>query len=107
MDLKVGDVQRSLYGMVKDFYGRIPEEFRATVQLLSAGDDPFLPSEVLTRVKRLSVRNAALVLEFTRHGGHVGFVGGKVPWKPFYYAEHRVFRFFDDAMERRDHTSYD
>lgn len=95
-----------------DYYSRSSsigflENIRVPTLLLSAGDDPFLPSEVLTRVKRLSVRNAALVLEFTRHGGHVGFVGGKVPWKPFYYAEHRVFRFFDDAMERRDHTSYD
>lgn len=33
VDLKVLDVQRSLYGMVRDFYLHIPEEFRATIQL--------------------------------------------------------------------------
>lgn len=33
VDLKDADVQKSLYGMVRDFYLHIPEEFRATVQL--------------------------------------------------------------------------
>ncbi len=33
VDLKDADVQRSLYGMVRDFYTHVPEEFRATVQL--------------------------------------------------------------------------
>jgi len=33
VDLKQPEVQRSLYGMVRDFYLHIPEEFRATVQL--------------------------------------------------------------------------
>lgn len=33
VDLKQADVQRSLYGMVRDFYLHIPEEFRATIQL--------------------------------------------------------------------------
>jgi hypothetical protein len=42
VDLKLPDVQRSLYGMVREFYLHVPEEFRATVQLpasrLSPGD---------------------------------------------------------------------
>lgn len=33
VDLKQPEVQRSLYGMVRDFYLHIPEEFRATIQL--------------------------------------------------------------------------
>jgi hypothetical protein len=33
VDLTLPDVQRDLYGMVRDFYLHIPEEFRATVQL--------------------------------------------------------------------------
>ena len=36
VDLKNADVQRSLYGMVRDFYLHVPEEFRATVQLPAA-----------------------------------------------------------------------
>lgn len=95
-----------------DYYSRSSsigflERIRVPTLLLSAIDDPFLPSEVLARVRRLATRNPALTLEFSAHGGHVGFVAGKVPWKPFYYAEHRVFRFFDRAMERRDLTGYD
>jgi hypothetical protein len=33
VNLKDPDVQKSLYGMVRDFYLHVPEEFRATVQL--------------------------------------------------------------------------
>jgi hypothetical protein len=33
VDLKQAEVQRGLYGMIRDFYLRIPEEFRATIQL--------------------------------------------------------------------------
>ena len=33
VSLKDADVQKSLYGMVRDFYTHVPEEFRATVQL--------------------------------------------------------------------------
>lgn len=42
VDLKSQDAQRSLYGMIRDFYLHVPEEFRATVQLpaprVSPGD---------------------------------------------------------------------
>lgn len=33
VDLKDADVQRSLYGMIRDFYSHVPEEFRASIQL--------------------------------------------------------------------------
>lgn len=36
VSLKDSDVQKSLYGMVRDFYLHVPEEFRATVQLPEA-----------------------------------------------------------------------
>lgn len=36
VNLKDADVQKSLYGMIKDFYAHIPEEFRATIQLPAA-----------------------------------------------------------------------
>ena len=37
---------------------------------------------------------------FTEHGGHVGFVGGHVPWKARYYAEWRACEFLAAALER-------
>lgn len=72
---------------------------RVRTLLLSAVDDPFLPAEVLSRVQQVAAQNPALTVEFHRAGGHVGFVAGGRPWRPFYYAEWRVARFFDAVME--------
>ncbi|HEY0777813.1 MAG TPA: hypothetical protein VGD56_07580 [Gemmatirosa sp.] len=69
------------------FLGRI----RVPTLLLSAVDDPFLPAEVLEEVRRVAEVNGCLTVEFHARGGHVGFVGGRVPWRPDYYAERRTF----------------
>lgn len=61
--------------------------------LLSARDDPFLPAEVLDEVAEIARTNPALQMEFVARGGHVGFVGGRWPWRPTYYAEPRVAEF--------------
>ena len=75
--------------------------------LLSATDDPFLPPAVLDRVRDAAARNPRLTLEITARGGHVGFVEGPVPWRARYYAESRMFRFFDAVMERGSGRDYD
>jgi hypothetical protein len=69
------------------------DRIRIPTFLLSATDDPFLPRTVLDRVRAIAATNSSLSLEFTAHGGHVGFVAGAVPWRPFYYAEWRVCQF--------------
>jgi predicted alpha/beta-fold hydrolase len=53
--------------------------------LISAEDDPFLPVEVLERVRA----NASPMLDVrvTKAGGHTGFVSGSAPWKCVYWAE--------------------
>lgn len=66
--------------------------------LLSAIDDPFLPAVVLDEVRDIAGGNPALTLEFTRHGGHVGFVSGPWPWQPFYYAEWRACEFLSATL---------
>jgi predicted alpha/beta-fold hydrolase len=66
--------------------------------LLSAIDDPFLPSSVLDEVRTIAGRNPHLTLDFPAHGGHVGFVAGRLPWRPFYYAEWRVCEFLASAL---------
>jgi uncharacterized protein len=68
--------------------------------LLSAIDDPFLPSVVLNEVRAVAAANAKLTLEFTPHGGHVGFVGGRWPWRPLYYAEWRACEFLASVVAR-------
>jgi predicted alpha/beta-fold hydrolase len=76
------------------FIGRIT----VPTMLLSAIDDPFLPPEVLDDVRAVAAGNPRLTLEFTDHGGHVGFIGGTVPWRPFYYAEWRVCEFLQQFV---------
>ena len=66
--------------------------------MLSAFDDPFLPAEVLEDVACIAATNPFLETEFPRAGGHVGFVSGANPWRPFYYAEWRVAEFLDRAL---------
>jgi hypothetical protein len=74
---------------------------RVPTLLLSAVDDPFLPSEVLDEVRAVARDNPTLHVEFTPHGGHVGFVGGRAPWRAEYYVERRVFEFLDSASSSR------
>lgn len=64
---------------------------RITVPTLlhSAVDDPFLPAAILDRVREVARRTPALTVDFTPHGGHVGWVAGP-PWAPIYWMEHRV-----------------
>lgn len=62
---------------------------RRQTLLFNAEDDPFLPSHILNRVRKLSIDNDFLRLEFTKHGGHVGWIEGS-PWAPRYYMEEKV-----------------
>ncbi|MFL5489738.1 MAG: hydrolase [Gemmatimonadaceae bacterium] len=71
---------------------------RLNTLLLSAIDDPMLPREVLDEVREVACRNPALRIEFVERGGHAGFISGSWPWRPFYYAEHRVGDFFAEAF---------
>lgn len=73
--------------------------------LLSAIDDPFLPAAVLDEVRDIAQTNTCLDLEFTEHGGHVGFIGGRVPWRPFYYAEWRACEYLSDALAKREESA--
>ena len=78
-----------------DYYGRSSAihylaGVRVPTLLLSAADDPFLPAAVLDEVRRGAADNPCLTVEFHPHGGHVGFIGGRDPRRPDYYAERRT-----------------
>lgn len=86
-----------------DYYDRSSSlgylsRIRLPTLLLSARDDPFLPVHVLDDVARIAAANPALHLEITDRGGHVGFVGGTVPWRPRYYAEWRITDWFASLL---------
>lgn len=57
--------------------------------LFSAIDDPFLPASVLDSVRAHARSNPLLTPEFTRSGGHVGWIAGS-PLAPHYYMEDYV-----------------
>jgi predicted alpha/beta-fold hydrolase len=67
------------------------------VLCISAEDDPFLPPEVLERAKAVASPSVEFIT--TRHGGHVGFVGGSLPWKSVYWAEELVVDWLADNIE--------
>jgi predicted alpha/beta-fold hydrolase len=86
-----------------DYYARSSSlhflaRVRTATLLLSARDDPFLPRAVLDEVRDIARYNPWLHLEFVEHGGHVGFVSGMVPWRPFYYAEWRATEFLNGVL---------
>lgn len=60
---------------------------RTSTLCISAIDDPFLPPEVLSQVRRISSKYVELVA--TPRGGHLGFVGGGIA-RPRYWAEEMV-----------------
>lgn len=68
---------------------RFIDKIMVPTLLLSSKDDPFLPPSVLDRVREIAQDNQSLSLEFTRRGGHVGWVEGH-PWSQSYYMERRV-----------------
>lgn len=87
-----------------DYYARSSSvhflsRIRVPTLLLSAVDDPFLPSDVLDDVARVAHSNGQLTVEFPHVGGHVGFVSGWNPFRPFYYAEWRVTEFLAHAVD--------
>lgn len=76
------------------------ENISVNTLLLSAADDPFLPPEVLDDVRATAAANPRLEIEFTRHGGHVGFIGGQNPLSPVYYLEQRVTGFLAEQLNK-------
>ena len=96
----------------QDYYRRsssLPflKNIRLKTLLLSAIDDPMLPSDVLDDVRTVAEQNPALQLEFVESGGHAGFIAGFWPWRPLYYAEYRVGEFFAQSFAQtvREKTS--
>jgi uncharacterized protein len=86
-----------------DYYSRSSSigflaAIRVRTLLLNAVDDPFLPSDVLDEVRRVAAGNRCIEIEFPASGGHVGFVSGHNPLRPFYYAEWRATEFLERAV---------
>lgn len=63
---------------------------RVPALLIQARDDPFMTPDVIPEHHELA---PCVTLEAYPHGGHVGFLGGRWPWRPRYFLEERVPEF--------------
>ncbi len=57
-------------------------------------DDPFMTEEILPKEELPS----NITLEISKHGGHVGFIGGSLT-KPQYWLENRITEYFKSFIE--------
>ena len=71
------------------------ERIRRRALVIGALDDPFVPRHVLPDPATLPLGVRA---EFARHGGHVGFMEGRWPWRVDSWAEQRAIEFLAGVM---------
>jgi len=63
--------------------------------ILHSKDDPFMSKEAIPSIEELS---SSVTLELTKHGGHVGFIYGNMPFNAQYWTEKRMTDFFKDKL---------
>lgn len=87
---------------VHDYYqqascGQYLHNIRRPTLIINSLDDPFMThdSEVPTGEIPPDV-----ILELSSHGGHVGFIGGEIPWQPTYWLEERIPKYLKEVLER-------
>ncbi len=71
------------------------KSIRISTLLLHAKDDPFLPVDAIPEEHDLS---ECVTLELSKHGGHVGFVTGKNPFRPGFWLEQRIPAFIQQHL---------
>lgn len=64
--------------------------------IINALDDPFMTPDVIPTEDRVS---AAVTIEVSECGGHVGFIHGGMPWNPRYYVPKRIIGFLETQVE--------
>ncbi len=97
------EVTAKLHGFqnVHDYYKRCSSrQFLSNIKvptlIVHAKDDPFTTSEVIPNENQLS---PAVRLELSSRGGHVGFVGGRWPWKAHYWLEQRIIHYLNNTLK--------
>jgi len=83
----------------QDYYARSSaapyiEKITKPTLIIHAEDDPFMPPEILPEEAQLPEN---ITIELSKHGGHVGFLGGSI-YHPEYWLESRVPAFFVDNL---------
>ena len=70
-------------------------KIRVPTLLMNAWNDPFLPRFALERVSKVALDSPFLSTDFSKRGGHVGWVDGQ-PWVQGYYMERRVVSWLEE-----------
>ena len=84
-----------------DYYARSSSrQFLAAIEtptlLLHARDDPFMTPDAVPTHRELA---ANVRLELSQRGGHVGFVGGRWPWRAEYWLEQRIPEYLAEHLD--------
>lgn len=74
-------------------------EIRRPTLIINALDDPFMTPAAIPDKERLS---EDVRIEVSSAGGHVGFVGGALPWRPEYYLPPRIIGFLDSCISESE-----
>jgi len=64
--------------------------------IIQAEDDPFMTEDCFLKPSEVA---DGVTIEFSRTGGHVGFVSGTWPWRPKYWLEERIPEFLATKVE--------
>ena len=75
-------------------------QIRRPTLLINARDDPFLPESALP--EGVVAQSRFLRAEFTKAGGHVGFLSGNWPGRPVPWAQVRAVNFFQEQLKQSD-----
>lgn len=80
----------------QDYYTRCSskqylKDIHIPTLIIHASDDPFMNDSILPTIDELS---DFITVEVSKNGGHVGFVEGSI-FKPSYWLEDRIVKFFD------------
>lgn len=86
---------------VDDYYRRASsrafiKKIKTPTLILHALDDPFMTPDAVPEDDELG---PGVQLELSESGGHVGFVGGILPWKPLYWVDARVCEYFQAPQQ--------
>lgn len=86
------------YKNAKDYYRRASsrqfvKHIKTPTLIIQSEDDPFMNSTVLPNMQEIPTN---VILETNSHGGHVGFIHGKWPWRAEYYLEQRIPHFLEN-----------
>ena len=70
-------------------------DIRRPTLIINALDDPFMTPAAIPDEDKLS---EDVRIEVSSVGGHVGFVGGRLPWRPKYYLPSRIIGFLESCI---------